>query len=275
MKTKICSTIEVCGKEIYYEFINPDLLKPGYTLLVFLHEGLGSVQQWKDFPEFIGNTVACPVLVYDRYGYGKSQAFSEPRTKEYLKDEAFLFLPEMLKQLKITENIILVGHSDGGSIALLYASRFREKVRGVITEADHLFCEEETISGIKNIVKEFELGKLKYRLRKFHGDKTDLMFYGWSHVWLNPKNRRWNIEKYLSSITCPVLAIQGENDCYGTEKQLVSKIRRIKSPLDVMFINDCGHVPHFEAEIEVKKKMIEFICIYITKMIYTHKKLKK
>ncbi len=259
MKNRIGDFVQLAGKEIYYEIIYPECRKPGTPFLIFLHEGLGSIRQWKDFPEVIGKKLNCPVLVYDRYGYGRSEALSESRTPDYLNTEAFVFLPELLDKLQITEKVILVGHSDGGSIALLFASRFPERVLGLITEADHLFCEEITIDGIKKAVIDYKEGKLKSSLQKFHGDKTDAVFYGWSDVWTADENRDWNIEHHLSAIICPVLAIQGKDDCYGSEKQLLSKKNNISGPVELMFIDDCGHIPHFQAADEVKSKMIIFI----------------
>lgn len=264
MITRLSDTIEICGKEIYYEIINPELRQAGSPLLVFLHEGLGSVVQWRDFPSSMGRKLRCPVLVYDRYGYGRSEKFSEPRTSHYLNKEAFEFLPELLEKLQINEKIILIGHSDGGSIALLYASKYSEKTLCLITEADHLFCEDITISGIKDAVIEYEKGNLKSGLRKFHGDRTDSIFYGWSNVWTAEENKDWNIENYLPFITCPVLAIQGKDDVYGSEKQLLSKKKHISGPVEIMFIENCGHVPHFEAANEVKSKIVSFICNCMT-----------
>lgn len=259
MKNRICNSIQVAGKEIYYEIIYPECRKPETPFLVFLHEGLGSIRQWKEFPDAIGKRVKCPVLIYDRYGYGKSQAFTEPRTPEYLNTEAFVFLPGLLEKLGIHEKIILIGHSDGGSIALLYASKYPDRVSGLITEADHLFCEEITIEGIKKAEQEYEKGKLKASLQKFHGDKTDAVFYGWSKVWTAGENRDWNMEHYLPSITCPVLAIQGKEDAYGSEKQLLAKQEKISGPVEILFIDGCGHIPHFQAANEVKCKMLNFI----------------
>jgi pimeloyl-ACP methyl ester carboxylesterase len=264
ISSRISNTIEVCDKKIYYEIVHPEFRKPGIPVLIFLHEGLGSVKQWKNFPESTGMQLKCPALVYDRYGYGRSEGLAVSRTKDYLADEAFLFLPELLKKSEINEKIILIGHSDGGSIALLYASRFQDRVLGLVTEADHLFCENITIEGIQKIVNEFQHGKLKEALRKFHGAKTETMFYGWSDVWLAPENRDWNMEDCLTSITCPVLAIQGKNDDYGSEKQLLSKKNNISGPVEIMFIDNCGHVPHFQASIAVNAKIISFVNHCIT-----------
>ena len=263
---KVSDIVEVCEKKIYYEIINPHFRKQSSPMIIFLHEGLGSVRQWKDFPEYIGMKLNYPVLVYDRYGYGKSEELSEPRTKDYLKEEGTLFLPELLEKLEITERLILFGHSDGGSIALLFASKFPEKVIGLITEADHVFSEDLTLTGIKNIVKEYESGTVNRSLRYYHRFKTDAMFYGWSNVWLSEQNKDWTIEECLSSITCPVLAIQGKDDNLSSETQLLLKKKKIRGQVEILFIDNCGHVPHFQAENLVKENVISFICKCMTIM---------
>lgn len=264
-ESKISDYIEIAGKRLYYEIHFPELLKDGIPLIIFLHEGLGSIRQWKDFPESIGKKLKCPVLVYDRYGYGRSEALAEPRNSNYLNNEAFIFLPELLNKLQIKQKLFLVGHSDGGTIALLFASKYSERLLGLVTEADHLFCEDITISGIENAVLEYESGKIKLGLQKFHGSKTDSIFYGWSDVWLAPENKDWNIEAYLPKITCPVLAIQGMDDCYGSEKQLISKRKNISGPVDMLFIENCGHVPHFQSEAVVNNAIINFFNKYLLK----------
>lgn len=256
--SKISDYIEVAGKRLYYEIHFPELLKEGNPLLIFLHEGLGSVRQWKNFPESIGKELKCTVLVYDRYGYGKSEKLDELRDSNYLFNEAFIYLPELIEKLQINQKLFLIGHSDGGTIALLFASKYSDRILGLVTEADHLFCEDVTISGIKNAVIEYESGKIKLGLQKFHGNKTDSIFYGWADVWLAPENKDWNIEDYLPKITCPVLAIQGKEDCYGSERQLLSKKKNISGPVETLFIENCGHVPHFQSEELIKSSITNF-----------------
>ena len=270
MKSKESDYIDICGKEIYYEIISPEILRSDSPMIIFLHEGLGCIKKWKDFPEVIGEETECRILIYDRYGYGKSEKFSEPRTSNYLNKEAFEFLPELLEKLHVNEKVILIGHSDGGSIALLYASKYSSRILGLITEADHLYCEEFTIAGIRDTIKDYEEGNLRSALRKFHGDKTDAVFYGWSHVWIAEENKNWNIESFLPLITCPVLAIQGKNDAYGTEKQLLSKKKLITGNVEIMYIDNCGHIPHFEATNDVKTKMVAFITKCMNSYYNTH-----
>ncbi len=251
--------IKINSKDIYYELINKNFRRKNIPVLVFLHEGLGSTAQWRNFPEELSQKTNCAALVYDRYGYGKSQAINEYRTSAYMPDEAFIFLPELLKKIAINEKIILVGHSDGGTIALLFASQFQEKTLAVITEADHVICEKITLNGVRKVVKEYENGGLKKLLTKFHQEKTNNMFYSWSNYWLQEEQKNWHIKDYLTSITATVLAIQGKDDRYGSVKQLAVKLEHIKGQLEIIFISDCGHVPHFEAQNEVLNKMSSFI----------------
>jgi len=247
------------GKEICYRFVNNHLRDGKRPVLIFLHEGLGSMAQWRQFPAMLSNETGCAALFYDRYGYGQSEAINCIRNENYLPDEAFVFLPQLLDKIEITEKVILVGHSDGGTIALLFASRFQDKTAAVITEADHVMSEEITLNGVRNVVKEYERGTLRKLLNKFHHDKTDAMFYSWSNYWLSDAQKNWSIENLLPSITSPVLAIQGKNDCYGSVKQLTSKLERIKGAVDILFLPNCGHVPHFEAQNQVLSKMTGFI----------------
>ncbi len=255
----ISDSIKVNNKHLYYQILNPEYRSSTNQVLVFLHEGLGSIAQWKSFPELLSHETGCAALVYDRYGYGQSEAIKEIRNEAYLPDEAFIFLPELLDKVGITEKVILVGHSDGGTIALLYASRFPENTTAVITEADHVMSEEITLNGVRNIVKEFEKGSFKKLLSKFHQEKTDAMFYSWSNYWLSDAQKSWSIENKLPLITAPVLAIQGKDDCYGSLKQLTSKLENIKGHVEILFLFGCGHVPHFEAQDRVLSKMKSFI----------------
>jgi len=251
--------VKVNSKQIHYKLLNSDFRDEVKPVLVFLHEGLGSVAQWKDFPDKVSSATGCAALVYDRYGYGHSEAINETRNADYMPDEAFVFLPELLKQSGINEKVILIGHSDGGTIALLYATRFQEKTMAVITEADHVLSEAITLAGVKNIVEEYKNGGLKKLLSRFHDEKTDSMFYSWSNYWLSEEKTNWSIENHLPQIKCPVLAMQGRNDCYGSVKQLTSKLENIKSQVEILLIPECGHVPHFEATRMVLEKMISFI----------------
>lgn len=227
-------------------------------MLVFLHEGLGSIGQWRDFPEKVCAATGCRALVYDRWGHGGSDPLTEPRKPGYLHDEALISLSEVLAQCEI-EKPVLVGHSDGGSIALIFAGACPQKVAGVITEAAHVFVEDITVEGIKRVVDTYETTELKERLARFHGHNTGLMFRGWSDIWLSPDFRDWNIEKYLPGITCPLLIIQGKDDEYGTPAQVEAIAGKAAGTSRRVLIDGCGHIPHLQARERVLSEMVNFI----------------
>lgn len=227
-------------------------------VLVFLHEGLGSIKLWRDFPELICQATGLKGMVYDRLGHGQSDPLPQRRTVRYLHDEALTYLPSFLEKNNL-ENPFFIGHSDGGTIALLYAAHFRERTAGLITEAAHVFLEDITIEGIRRAVREYESGKLKKALYKYHGDKTDALFYEWSQTWLSAEFRNWNIVADLKNITAPSLIIQGEDDEYGTEKQVDAIVNTVQGSSEKLMIPDCGHVPHIQAGDVVREKMVEFI----------------
>lgn len=237
---------------------HPNPPKDGEATLVFLHEGLGSIGQWRDFPRLMAEATGLSALVYERYGFGGSDPLQEVRDAHYLEQEAQVSLPELLAFCGVTSPI-LIGHSDGGTLALLYAARFPEHPRGVITEAAHVLIEEVTLAGIHEAVKAFETGGLREKLERFHGDRTDAMFYGWSDTWLMPVFREWNMLDRLKDISCPLLAIQGTDDEYGTEVQLQAICDRVSGMAESLMIPECGHIPHHQAREVVLAAMIQFI----------------
>ncbi|OPY05285.1 MAG: 2-hydroxy-6-oxononadienedioate/2-hydroxy-6-oxononatrienedioate hydrolase [Syntrophaceae bacterium PtaB.Bin038] len=251
--------IRAAGRRLHAERIEPQPADPGAggPPLVFLHEGLGSVGQWRDFPARLSEKTGLPSLVYDRWGYGDSEAFTLPRGTGYLHDEALTGLPAVLDAFGIGK-AILVGHSDGGSIALIFASKHPERVCAVITEAAHVFVEDVTLQGIREAVEVYASTDLKKRLARYHGDKTDLVFRGWAETWLSPAFRGWNIEEYLPGVRCPVLIIQGIDDRYGTAAQVRAIERQVSGPSEALLLR-CGHIPHAEARDEVLEAMAGFI----------------
>ncbi len=227
--------------ELYGRWVNPEGKGP---IIVFLHEGLGSIAQWKDFPEKVCALHGHKGLVYERQGYGASSPISKKRDENYLHDYALNELPAVLKKLGLEEEeIILYGHSDGGSIAYIYASNFPQNIVGIISEAAHVFVEDITLEGITPVVDIFKEGKLKSALEKYHGPKTEQTFYAWSDTWHLKRFREWNIEEGLENINCPVLAIQGEDDEYGSEEQLDKIINGVGASAEKLFIPNCGHSP--------------------------------
>lgn len=242
------------------EIIEPPVRSTGETgpMLVFLHEGLGSIAQWRDFPFAVSLAAHQPAVVYERGGYGNADPLDAPRSVRYIHEEAMQSLPEVLRQLQI-DDAILIGHSDGGSIALIFAALWPQKVRGIITEAAHVFVEDSTLAGIREAVNQYDSTDLPERLARYHGSNTEAAFRGWSETWLSPAFRDWNIEEYLPGVRCPVLAIQGRDDEYGTPAQVEAIVNGVSGPAEPLIIADCGHVPHHQARERVLAEMTRFI----------------
>lgn len=227
--------------EIHYELIEGD---PALPWLVFLHEGLGSCAMWKDFPARLCQVTGCRGLLYDRLGYGNSSPLRERRRIHYLHDYALRELPAVLHQLIGDQEHFLVGHSDGGSIALIYAAQQPARLRGVVTEAAHVFVEAMTLDGIRAADAAFGAGKLR-ALGKYHGDKTATIFKAWSETWLSYGFQFWNIEYLLPSIECAALIVQGSEDQYGSAAQVDAIVAQALNAVPAM-IEQCGHAPHHE-----------------------------
>jgi pimeloyl-ACP methyl ester carboxylesterase len=213
-------------------------------VIVMLHEGLGSIALWKDFPARVAQATSCAVLVYSRYGHGKSERLAEKRRVDFMHHEAQIVLPDLLRAFRI-EQPILLGHSDGASIALIYAGMHPENVRALILEAPHVFTEEFGLRSIAAIRTLYESSELPKKLGRYH-EHVDETFRGWNDIWLDPQFRDWNIEGYLDSIRCPTLVIQGENDEYGTLAQ-VQAIQRRVAATQTLVLPGCGHSPHRDA----------------------------
>lgn len=232
--------VTAAGHALEVERIEADPDKP---TLVFLHEGLGSIGQWRDFPRRVAAATGCPAIVYARYGYGQSDMINEPRETGFMHHEALVALPELLAALEIV-NPILIGHSDGASIALIHAGA-GYPVRGVVVEAPHVFVEEHGRAGIVAAKRAFDTTDLAQKLGKYHRDAAR-MFHGWNDVWLSEDFRSWNIEACLAGIHCPLIAIQGEDDAYGTMAQLDAIARQAGGACELVKLAHCGHTPHKE-----------------------------
>lgn len=214
---------------------------PERPTIVMLHEGLGSVGLWKDFPRDIAERTGFGVFVYSRRGNGDSDGLNEKRSVEYMHHEAEVVLPLLLKEVGI-ERPILLGHSDGGSIALIYAGEHPDSPRALVLEAPHLFVEDLSVESIAKIRTQYETTGLRSRLGRYHRD-VDAAFWSWNDIWLDPRFRSWNIESYLHAIACPVLVIQGVEDEYGTIRQ-VEAIQQQLPSAEVLVLSNCGHSPH-------------------------------
>lgn len=235
------------------EYVRVDGRDP---VLVFLHEGLGSIRQWRDFPEKVARATGCAAVVYDRYGYGQSDVLAEAGVgTDFMHREALVVLPELLVQLKI-QNPVLIGHSDGASIALIHAGR--HPLRGLAVMAPHVFVEEPGLESIRRIREVFVSSGLRERLGKYHRDAAK-SFHLWNDAWLDPAFRRWNIEAYLPGIRCPVLAIQGEADEYGTMAQLDAIARQVGGPCELLKLPGCGHAPFRDQPEQVLESIARFV----------------
>jgi len=223
--------------------------------LVFLHEGLGSVSMWRDFPDKAAAATGCTALVYSRYGHGDSDVLGEPRGVDYMHVEALEALPDLLEELSIRDPV-LVGHSDGGSIALIYAAA--RGAKGIIAMAPHVFVEDISVKSIAEAKTAFESTDLPQKLARHHADAAKT-FWGWNDIWLHPDFRSWNIEEVLPRVHCPVLAIQGFEDEYGTMAQLDAIARQTGGPIELLRLADCRHSPHRDQPGVVLEAMSRFI----------------
>jgi pimeloyl-ACP methyl ester carboxylesterase len=210
--------------------------------LVFLHEGLGSVALWKDFPARVADATGCPVLVYSRAGYGRSSPAVLPRAPDYMHVEALTVLPALLDRLGIADPV-LVGHSDGASIALLHAGSGSRPVRALVALAPHVFVEDMSIASIDEVRRQYETTDLREKLARRHAD-PDAAFRGWNDIWLAPAFRSWNIEACLPGVRCPLLLIQGRDDEYGSAAQLDAIERQVGGQVTRIELADCRHSPH-------------------------------
>ncbi len=211
--------------------------------LILLHEGLGSVSQWRDFPDRLAAASACPVFTYSRAGYGRSSPVPLPRPLSYMHDEAMHVLPGVIEAAGF-RRIVLVGHSDGASIAAIHAGSVAgDDLAGLVLMAPHFFTEEMGLQSIAVAREAYETGNLRERLKRHHGDNVDVAFRGWNGAWLDPAFRHWDITGFLPRIKVPVLLIQGAGDEYGTLAQIDAGQRLIAAPVERLVLEKCGHSP--------------------------------
>lgn len=251
-------TLLAGGRRIEYARIGPG--PEAAPTLVFLHDGIGCAATWRDFPAELARRTGCGALVYSRAGYGDSDPVPLPRPLTYMHEEGFVHLPAFLDAAGV-RRAILVGHSDGGSIALLHAStpRAAPRVIGLLLEAPHVFCEEVTVRSIEGAATDYREGDLRERLARYHGGNVDCAFWGWNRAWLDPGFLSWNIEEHLPGIAVPVLVVQGADDPFGTLRQVEAIERLSGGPVRRLILDRCGHSPHRDRRDETLSAMAAFV----------------
>lgn len=246
--------VDVAGARLEVERI--DVGREGAAPIVMLHEGLGSVAMWKDFPHRVAHATGRDVVVYSRQGYGRSSPARLPFGVRYMHDEALVALPKLLDALRV-EAPVLLGHSDGASIALIHAGASGRAVAGLALMAPHVIVEDLSIASIEAAKEAWRNTDLRARLAKYHAD-AERAFTGWNDIWLHPDFRAWNIEDETRRVRCPVLAIQGEDDEYGTMDQ-VERIARLAPDVELVRLADCRHSPHRDQPGAVLDALVRFV----------------
>jgi pimeloyl-ACP methyl ester carboxylesterase len=228
------------------------------TTLVFLHEGLGCIEMWRDFPQKLCDVLQCRGVVYDRTAYGRSSPWPTDPGLRYMEIEADEVLPKLLAALAI-DDCVLVGHSDGGTIALDYAATDPEPLRAVVTLAAHAINEPICIAAIHRAREAYERGDLRQRLAKYHGDNVDRAFHLWANAWVAPGFEPMDADARLPKVEVPVQAIQGEDDDYGTELQLGIIAGKVGGYCETRLVPDAGHSPHLQQPAYVLAEIARFV----------------
>lgn len=232
--------------------------RPEQMVIVLLHEGLGSVTLWRAFPEQLAAATGAAVVGYDRRGHGASERLVLPRSPDFLDREAECALPDVLDALGL-DRVVLYGHSDGGTIALLAAAALPDRVRAVVSEAAHVFSETASATGFAEVIRAFEHGTLRAGLARHHGDNVDSMFRGWADVWRSPAMQRWSMIDRLPAVRCPVLVVQGADDDHGSPEQAEAIVRGVSGSAEAMIVSGCGHAPHLAATDQVVARAARFL----------------
>ena len=239
------------------EYVDFPATVAGRPPLVLLHEGLGCVAMWRDFPEKLAAATGCRVLAYSRPGYGASDPYPDRRQTDYMHREGRDILPAVLAALDV-EQPVLIGHSDGGSIALIFAGSYPAQLRAAVVMAPHEFVEEETLAGIRAARELWESTDWPKKLARYHKHAARV-FADWNDCWLSPPFRHWNIEDFLPAITCPLLAIQGCQDEYATLRQIDVIAEKTPHGAQLLKLDQCGHTPQRDQEAAVLAAISQFV----------------
>ncbi len=246
----------VAGHSLEYACFGP--APEDAPTIILLHEGLGCVKLWRDFPALLATKTGCGVFVYSRAGYGASSLVDLPRPLNYMTVEAHEVLPQLLNLIGGKE-LFLIGHSDGGTIAAIYSGTFNDdRLLGTILMAPHFYAEECGLQEIAKITAEYNSSDLKSRLGKYHKD-PDIAFRGWSDSWLHPDFKNWNVADCLEGMTVPVLALQGRNDLYGSLRQITDIVHRSRGAVTLKVLENCGHAPFLDAKEQTLEAIQDFI----------------
>lgn len=246
-------TINNANIHYYHHEIDPNL-----PTIIFLHDSLGCTELWRDFPKEVAEQAPCNLFIYDRQGYGKSSPFTiEKRELNYMHHEAD-FLSQLIQHFGF-KNVILFGHSDGGTIALLYAAKYQENLKGIIVVGSHIFVEEITLEGIREAVKAYETTNLHDRLYKYHGENTQKVFEMWTKTWLRPDFKAFNIYEELKQIKCPTFVIQGIDDEFGSIDQVTGIINHVAGYKESYLVPEAKHTPFKENKQPTLEKTLQFL----------------
>jgi len=248
--------LNVAGKSLEYACYGP--APDTAPTLVMLHEGLGCVRLWRDFPQRLAELTGFGVFVYSRAGYGQSDLADLPRPLDYMTREAVDVLPLVLDEIGFRRGVLL-GHSDGATIAAIYAGSVEDhRIRGLILMAPHFFAENVALAAIAEAHVIYETGDMAKRMAKYHRN-PDHTFYGWNDSWLQPDFKNWNVADVIDYLRIPVLAIQGNNDEYGTYAQIAELEQRSYAPVEVVMLDTCHHAPHLDQPDKTAAAIADFL----------------
>ena len=260
--------LSVNGMQLEYRIFGQN--QPQSPMIVMLHEGLGSIQTWGEFPTVLAGATNASVLVYSREGYGSSLLSQRELPINYIKQHALQVLPRILDQFGFS-NGILLGHSDGASMCAAYAGIKRDvRLRGLVLIAPHFCVEEETLAEIRNAREAFMDRDLRQRLSRYHTN-VDAAFVRWNDVWLKPEFANFDLASELANIRVPTLVIRGDDDKYGTHRQVHFAEQKCRCELKTLIIPNCGHVPHREKRAET----VEAICEFCTRLLHRNESNRK